>query len=338
MIWKQSGMASALAPMRDVTTRAFCDMLFYCGEPDLYVTEFLRVHPNSSIDRTIEEMLTGRLSKRPIFVQLLGREPAEFARVAKLLSRYDIQGIDLNFGCPMARIHRKGVGGALLEEPEAIDRILTEMEQSLALPLSAKIRIGLKGSLKFEQIIGVLAKHNLSHITVHARTAHGLYRERVNFEYVKRAKAMLPCRVFANGDINSAWQACEVAKQTHCDGVMIGRAAVRNPFIFRQIRELQETGTCFVPKFRDAYLYVLQLMDGAEKNAPNEKKQVAFLKKYLNFIGQCVDRNGEFLHCARRARNRAELIAAIDSHIKGRENEDFYGIPYENIIARPNCE
>lgn len=338
MIWKQNSIVTALAPMRDISTRAFCDLFLNYGEPDLYVTEFLRVHPASGIDRNIEEMLINRPSTRPIFVQLLGREPVEFIRVAKLLSRYEIQGIDLNFGCPMPKIHRKGVGGALLEEPWTIDKILSEIAQSLELPLSVKIRVGLENDSKFEQIIAVLAQHSLSHVTVHARTVCGLYREKVNFEYVKRAKAMLECKVFANGNINSAQQACDVVGQTCCDGVMIGRAAVRNPFIFRQIRELQATGTCFVPKFRDAYSYVLQLMDITEQSAPNEKKHVSYLKKYLNFIGQCVDREGKFLHCARRAASKAELIAAIDSHIGQYDGEDFHDTPYENVVARPNCE
>jgi tRNA-dihydrouridine synthase len=338
MIPEQSSMATVLAPMRNVTTRAFCDLFLHCGEPDMYATEFLRVHATSTVERKIVEMLVSRRSTRPIFVQLLGREPAELIRVAGLLSRYDIQGIDLNFGCPVPKIHRKGVGGALLEEPWVMDKILSEVEKHIRVPLSVKIRIGFGDEAKFEQIIGILAQHNLSHATVHARTVRALYRDGVNFECVKRAKTVLGCRVFANGDINSARQACDVAGQTRCDGVMIGRAAVRNPFIFRQIRELQSTGMCFVPKFRDMHAHILRLVDAVEKSGFDEKKQVGSLKKYFNFIGQCVDRRGEFLFRIRRAAGKGEMFAAIDSHIGRRADEDFCGVPYENITARPNCE
>ncbi|MDR0679790.1 MAG: tRNA-dihydrouridine synthase family protein [Puniceicoccales bacterium] len=329
---------TALAPMRDITTRAFCDLFLHYGEPDLYVTEFLRVHLSSSIDSNIVAMLTDRRSARPVFVQLLGREPSEFIRIAKLISRYHVHGIDLNFGCPVPKIHRKGVGGALLEEPQTIDKILSELEQSLKLSVSVKIRIGFKNDSIFEKIIDVLAQHNLDHVTIHARTVHDLYREAVNYSYVELAKKMLRCKVFANGDINSSQQACNVAEQTHCDGVMIGRAAVRNPFIFRQISELRMTGRCFMPKLRDLYPYVLRLIDITEKTTSDEKKQVCYMKKYLNFIGQCVDCEGKFLYAARRATNRAELIAAIDFHINERGDEIFHGIPHKNIVARPNCE
>jgi tRNA-dihydrouridine synthase len=331
-------VTTALAPMRNVTTRAFCDLFLHCGEPDLYVTEFLRVHATSTIERNIEEILVNRKSRQPIFVQLLGREPIELVRVAELLSGYDIQGIDLNFGCPIPKIHRKDVGGALLKKPWVMDEILSEMEKNIRIPMSVKIRTGFGDDAMFEQIIDVLAQHNLSHITVHARTVCALYRERVDFERVKFAKAVLKCKVFANGDINSAQQACDIARRTHCNGVMIGRAAIRNPFIFRQIRELQANMPCFVPKFRDIHTHILRLADAAEKAGFDEKKQVNSLKKYFNFIGQCVDPRGEFLHRIRHATGKSEMFAAIDSCIGRNADENFYGIPHENIIARPNCE
>ncbi|MDR2720863.1 MAG: tRNA-dihydrouridine synthase family protein [Puniceicoccales bacterium] len=338
MIPKQNGTITALAPMRNVTTRAFCDLFLHCGEPDLYVTEFLRVHVSSTIERNIEEILVNRKSTCPIFVQLLGREPVELIRVVELLSRYDIQGIDFNFGCPMPKIHRKGVGGALLEKPWVMDKILSEVKKNIQLPLSVKIRTGFEDDDMFEQIINTLMRHDLSHVTVHARTVRALYRERVDFDCVKAAKAMLKCKVFANGDINSAQQACDVVKQTHCDGVMIGRAAIRNPFIFRQIRELRAGMMCFIPKFRDIHVHILRLVDAVEKTFSNEKKQVGHLKKYFNFIGQCVDRQGEFLRHIRHATSKNEMFAAINSFIGQRADEDFHGIPYENTVARPNCE
>ncbi|MDR2436424.1 MAG: tRNA-dihydrouridine synthase family protein [Puniceicoccales bacterium] len=339
MILEQNGpVTTALAPMRNVTTRAFCDLFLHCGEPDLYVTEFLRAHATSTIERNIEEILVNRRSTRPIFVQLLGREPAELIRVAGLLSSYNIRGIDLNFGCPMAKIYRKDVGGALLKKPWVMDEILSEMEKNVRIPLSVKIRTGFGDDATFEQIIGILAQHNLAHVTVHARTVCALYREKVNFERVKFAKSVLKCKVFANGDINSAQQACDVAKWTHCDGVMIGRAAIRNPFIFRQIRELQANLPCFVPKFRDIHAYILRLVDAVEKTGSNGKKQVNSLKKYFNFIGQCVDSHGEFLHRIRRSTSKSEMFATIDSCIGRNADEDFCGIPRGNIIARPNCE
>jgi tRNA-dihydrouridine synthase len=241
------------------------------------------------------------------------------------LPPYAVAGIDLNFGCPMAKICKKGVGGGLLDEPETMDAILAEMSQEIEFPLSVKIRIGVEDASKFEQIIGVLAKYNLNFVTVHARTVRGLYSEKVNFDYVKLAKDALKCKVIANGDINSAEQALAVVELTHCSGVMIGRAAVRNPFIFRQISELRTAGSCFTPTFNDLYFYILRLVDIAEKRTSSEQKQVGGLKKYLNFIGQCVDKNGEFLHHIRHATGKREIMEAADLCLKRHGGEHLCG-------------
>jgi tRNA-dihydrouridine synthase len=307
--------------MRDLTTRAFCDMFPSYGEPDFYVSEFLRVHASSTIDRGTREMLSERTSRQPIFVQLLGREPGEFVRIANLLAPYAIAGININFGCPMAKICRKGVGGGLLNEPEMIDAILGEMARRIDLPLSVKIRTGFDSASNFEHLIGILAKHDLNFVAVHARTVRGLYGEGVNFSHVKLAKDALKCKVFANGDINSAHRALSVVEQTCCDGVMIGRAAVGNPFIFRQIRELQTGAPCFKPRFGDLYLHVLRLMDSVGKRTSSERKYVGGLKKYLNFIGQNVDKTGEFLRQVRHATDGREIAAAVNLHIGSRGDE-----------------
>jgi tRNA-dihydrouridine synthase len=300
-------------------------MFLHYGEPDLYVSEFLRVHATSTIDRSTMEILTKRSSVHPIFIQLLGREPADISRIAGELTSYDIAGININFGCPMAKICRKGVGGSLLNDPERMDRILTEVEREVTAPLSVKIRTGFDSALNFGHIIGVLAGHKLSFVAVHARTVRALYWEAVDYDQVRLAKNMLGCRVFANGDINSAQRALDVAKLTHCDGVMIGRAAVRNPFIFRQIRELQAGEPCFVPKFSDLHAYVLQLIDAVGKRTSDERGQVGALKKYLSFVGQGVDERGEFLRQMRHATDKLGLISAIDLHIGGRGDECLRG-------------
>jgi nifR3 family TIM-barrel protein len=326
---------AALAPMRDVTTRAFCDLLLRYGEPDFYVTEFLSVHNASEINRSTVEMLENRSSERPIFVQLLGREPAAFARVARLLPQYGVAGIDVNFGCPAPKVHRKGAGGGLLNEPEAMGAILSEIRCSTILPVSAKIRIGVEDDSKFDQIIAVLAQHDLAHVAVHARTVRDLYREGVNYDYARRAKEALGCSVLANGDINSAQQAHAVVEQTGCDGVMIGRAALRNPFIFSQIRSCQSE---VLPKFSDIYLYIMQLVAIIGRRTTDERKQVGNLKKYLNFIGQCVDMDGEFLRHAQRATGREALVRVIDTHINQRRDEHWHGVPYCGVKARQNCE
>lgn len=338
MSGSQYNIITALAPMRDIINRQFCDLFTQYGEPNFYVTEFLRVHSTSNIDKNIEDLIKNRISERPLIVQLLGREPKNFIRIAKILEQYNIAGINLNFGCPMPKIHKKGTGGILLNEPGIIESIIASLKEDTSLSLSVKMRIGFSDNSTFDQILSILSRYELANVTIHARTVRGLYRESVNYDYVKQAREKLSCQILANGDINTAEQAFEIIKFTGCDGVMIGRAAIRNPFIFKQIKNLIKGENLLEIKLYDIYSYITKLIKIAEELSKDETKQVCLMKKYLNFIGQCIDENGEFLHDARRASTKQELCLIVEKYIKSRANEKFHETPYKNILARPNCE
>ncbi|MDE6432149.1 MAG: tRNA-dihydrouridine synthase family protein [Opitutales bacterium] len=334
----QKKFFTALAPMRDITNRQFCDLFTNYGEPDFYVTEFLRVHLTSKIDTNIEDFLLNRQSKNPIFIQLLGHEPNEFVRIAEQLAHLGASGIDLNFGCPMPKICKKGTGGMLLTEPAAIERIVSALKENSRLPISAKIRIGFSDDSNFDEILRILNKYDLFCVTVHARTVRGLYREPVNYEYVKYAKELLNCPVLANGEINSAEQAINVIHSTGCDGVMIGRAAIRNPYIFSQIKSLIQRKPVQQVTFQNIEHYIDHLMQIAENSVHNEQSQVCLMKKYLNFIGQSIDENGEFLYHMRRTSSKSELIQVIKNYISAMGQRLLHDGPYPNLLARPNCE
>ncbi len=338
MITVQKNFFTVLAPMRDITNRLFCDLFLEYGEPDFYVSEFLRVHHTSEIDKNIEDFLTKRQCKNPLFIQLLGREPTEFVRVAKSLEQYNPAGIDLNFGCPMPKIYKKGTGGALLNEPYIIEKIIVTLKENITLPISAKIRIGFFDDSTFDQILQILDKYQLFAVTIHARTVCGLYREPIDYEYIKRAKQVLHCLVFANGDILSAQQAINISQSTNCDGVMLGRTAIRNPYIFTQIRSIIDQHSEYDIKYKDIEHHIMNLLHITEQLSPNEKIQICLMKKYLNFIGQCIDEHGEFLYHVRRITSKQELLAVVSKYLTSKWQKILPNEPYPHLVARPNCE
>lgn len=324
--------------MRDITNREFCELFIGCGEPDLYISEFLRVHPTSGVDKNIEDLLSKRTSSNPLFIQLLGHDPQSFVRIANQLKYMGADGIDLNFGCPMPKIYKKWVGGMLLNDPSTIERIVAFLKERIALPISAKIRIGFADDSNFEQILRILDRYDLFSVTIHARTVRGLYREPVKHEYIKRAKQVLRCPVFANGEIHSANQAVNVLESTRCDGVMIGRAAIRNPYIFSQIHSLLNQKSPKILTFYDIGHYINQLLEISAKLSHTEHSQIGLMKKYLNFVGQSVDENGEFLYHMRRTSTKNELMQVIDRYIFKRGTDIFPDEPYPHLMARPNHE
>lgn len=329
---------TALAPMRDITNRQFCNIFTEYGEPDFYISEFLRVHSTSKIDNNIYDIINNRKSKHPLFIQLLGREPKAFVNVAKSLQQYNISGIDLNFGCPMPKIYKKGSGGALLNEPYTIEKIISSLKENITLPISSKIRVGFSDDSNYNVILKILDKYELANVTIHARTVKGLYREPINYNYIKQAKQILHCSVLANGNIDTAKQAYKIFLDTKCDGVMIGRAAIRNPYIFHQINSLIENKQYPLIKLKDIEQYIYKLMNIVECSIPNEKQQICSIKKYLNFIGQCIDDHGEFLYHMRRSNTKSEMLKTINLFIHSKNQEMFHENPYFNVLARPNCE
>nr|MBA2623887.1 tRNA-dihydrouridine synthase [Chthoniobacterales bacterium] len=158
------------------------------------------------------------------------------------------------------------------------------------------------------ELLPIFACHSLDLLTVHARTVKEMYRSAPRYEFIARAVDVLPCPVLANGNIYSAGKAEEVLAQTGARGVMIGRAAIRNPWLFRQIREQQRGLPPFIPTGRDLLSYVRALYSAISTEAVRELAQVASMKKYMNFIGLGVEPTGEFLHRIRRVTTETEFF------------------------------
>jgi tRNA-dihydrouridine synthase len=164
-----------------------------------------------------------------------------------------------------------------------------------------------------------------------------MYRSEVHYDRIARAAARSRCPVLANGNITSAEKAAEVTRDTGAAGVMIGRHAIRNPWIFRQCRQ-RFAGLAPSPiRLTDVREYVERLYKATQAPEIPEVIHVNKMKKYLNFVGQGVDPSGAFLHDMRRAQSEAELFGICDRHLLG-TGRDFSSEPHPGVIARPNCE
>ena len=334
------GPFTALAPMQDVTDLAFMRVIAHYGAPDFFFTEFCRVHaqsrPEKHILRSIDENTTGR----PIFAQLIGEDLGHLARTVEALLKHNIAGIDLNLGCPAPKVYKKNVGGGLLREPEKVDQILATLRASVPGLFTVKMRIGFDDTAHFDRMVDLVNAHRVDLLSVHGRTVKEMYRSEVRYDFIARAAARARCPVLANGNITSAARAAAVLADTRAAGVMLGRHAIRNPWIFRQCREQFAGGAVFQPTLADVRDYVERLYRATQTAGIPERAHVSKMKKYLNFVGQSVDATGAFLHDMRRAETEAELFSICDRHLlapAAAENA-FSAEPYPGVIARPNCE
>ena len=147
---------------------------------------------------------------------------------------------------------------------------------------------------------------------MHGRTVAEMYRSEVHYDYIARAVEAVPCPVLANGNVSSADQAREVMEKTGAAGLMIGRGAIRNPWLFQQIRQAYNGEKPFIPTGFEMLEYIRDLYDSVCSPDVSESCQVQKMKKYTNFIGAGLEPENPFLHDIRRVTNRAEFFAVCE--------------------------
>jgi tRNA-dihydrouridine synthase B len=306
----------ALAPMQDVTDLPFWKLMTAYGGADVYFTEYFRVYANSCLDRNILRSIAENPTGRPVSAQMIGNDIPSLVRTARELQEYPIAAVDLNLGCPAPVVYRKCAGGGLLREPQRVDAILGALRDAVKIKFTVKTRIGFDSPDVFSELLPIFAKHSLDLLTVHARTVKEMYRTEVHYEFIARAVAEVPCPVVANGNVYSAQKADEVLRTTGARGLMIGRGAIRNPWLFHQIRQSRRGETLFVPRAFEVLAYVRALYEAVISPDVREMAQVQKMKKYMNYLGVGVDPAGQFLHQIRRVTTRAEFFRVCEEFLE----------------------
>lgn len=333
---------TALAPMQDVTTLPFMRLLGKYGAPDVLFTEYFRVHVHSRLESHIVDSILYHDTGRPIVAQLIGESLPDLERtvVAIAAAGLPVAGIDLNMGCPAPKVYKKNVGGGLLRDPAKVDKILGCLRAAVAGNFTVKMRIGFDDDQNFEAILDLIEKHQVDLLSLHARTVKEGYRSEVHYDYIRRAVERVPCPVLGNGNITSVAKAQSVLDATGCAGLMIGRHCIRNPWIFRQLRQHFAGEPIYAPTLGDVRQYVEDLYQATTLPDRQGRFHINHLKKFLNFVGLSVDADGQFLHDMRRTRSKADLDRICDQHLiaGGRATELYPAEPIKGLVARPNCE
>jgi tRNA-dihydrouridine synthase len=302
-----------LAPMQNVTDLPFMRVIARRGGPDWFVTEFLRVHANSRPDRYILRSITENQTGRPVFAQIIGSDAAEMCRMAKELQRYNIAGIDLNLGCPSPTVCGKSAGGGLLRNPQAVDAMVGALRDAIAGRFTVKTRLGFADEAEFDSLLAVFQKHAIDGLTIHARTVADRYQTPVRPSAVHRAVETLPCPVVANGNVVNAEAGWNLLRRTKAAGLMIGRGAIRNPWIFQQIRQTGRGLAPMVPTRRDLLGYISELYEEIAKETRDfdEKLHVQRMKKTMLYIVQGLGEETE--QAMRRVATEVDFFAICQS-------------------------
>ena len=297
-----------LAPMAGVTDRAFRELCVAFGA-SYVVGEMVSAKGISFNSERSKELMLLSENERPAAVQLFGSEPQTVAAAAVTAMEYKPDIIDINMGCPAPKISGNGAGSALMKNPDLCGEIVEAVCKAVDVPITVKIRKGWDDkSVNAVEVAKICEQAGASAITVHGRTREQFYSGKADLDIIAEVKKAVNIPVIGNGDITNANDAAQMLEKTNCDMVMIGRGALGNPWIFREINAwLNDLRPMFPPSpaekvtvilrhiqamcdykgeeiaMREARKHVGWYMKGF-KNAAELRREAGYLKTYEELI------------------------------------------------------
>lgn len=231
-----------LAPMAGVTSHAF-RLLCKMHGAGLVVTELLSSHAIHYKNAKTFGMFDWTEAERPVSVQLFGGDPAMMAEASAVVEAAGADIVDLNMGCWVPKVAKTGAGAALMKDVCLAQSVVRAMVQAVKIPVTVKIRAGWdKSNTTCVEFAQRAQDVGASAIAVHARYANQGFTGSADWSIIRRVRDAVTIPVFGNGDIESASDALRMIDETGCDGVMVGRAALGNPWIFQEIDALLNEG------------------------------------------------------------------------------------------------
>lgn len=232
----------ALAPMSGVTDRPFRQLCRKLGAGYL-VSEMLACDLSLLKSAKSRFRLNHEGEPGPIVTQIAGSDPEKLAIAAQFNVQNGSQIIDINMGCPAKKVYKKSCGSALLAYPDLVKDILQATVQAVDCPVTLKIRLGIDDSnINCLEIAQIAQDCGVQALFIHGRTRIQKYKGFADYQHIALVKQNIDIPVIANGDIDSPQKALQVFETTGCDGIMIGRAAQGNPWIFREVLHYLKTG------------------------------------------------------------------------------------------------
>lgn len=271
-----------LAPMEGVGDSSFRKAIASIGGFDEAVRDFLRVPSNAHVKSLSRVYCADELAPIPLAAQIMGSDTDLMAEMAQELVLRGASRIDVNCGCPSHTVTGRGAGSSLLKDPNVLHEVAKAVVQAVSIPVTVKMRSGFENISLFKENLLAAQESGVRYITLHPRTKVDGYGPPARWDLIAEAKSILKVPLVGNGDILTVENALDMLKMTQCDGLMIGRGSVINPFLFQHIKA-HFAGKPYVPTWEQLERYLDIYADSIEPFT-SPKNRVNKLKQLLGFL------------------------------------------------------
>ena len=303
-----------LAPMAGVTNLPFRIICKEVGNPGLVCTEMASSRGMLHNDEKTKRLFNTKGEKRPISFQIFGSDEESMEYAVKYMNSFaDI--IDINMGCPAPKVVKNGDGSRLLQNLEKAKSIIETVVQASKVPVTLKIRKGWdKDHVVAVDIAKIAEEAGISAITVHGRTRTEYFGGNVDLDIIKKVKENVKIPVIGNGDIVDEESATKMFQETGVDGIMIGRGAFGNPWIFRNIKYYLETGNKLLPPTKEEKLKVIEKHIELAVEEKGEDVAIKELRKHIAWYTKNLKNSSDFRNSINKIENKKELLERLEEY------------------------
>ncbi len=314
-----------MAPIVGITDYPFRKLVLTMG-CDLAFTEMVSAE---GLLRKGRSLLGIGRDDHPVFVQLFAADPDALAEAAGIAEAEGADGIDINVGCPVKQVVATGAGAALMRSPGRAERIFRTVRKRIKVPLTVKIRSGWdKDQINAIEISRIAEDSGVDAVILHARTRVQGFRGQADWRLIGELKRSLHIPVIGNGDVTTPLLIRKMMEETHCDGVMIGRGALGNPWIFGPARsELSDRGREVHPSM-DERERVIQYHFSLIQSCHKDLKALKEMKKHLFLYTRGLRSSASFRMTLSKIKERGPLLETMTSffnRVRGEDHADHSG-------------
>lgn len=265
-------------------------------------------------NRNTESLMEIHPQEMPVSLQLFGSDPVIISEMAKRIEERPFSFLDINMGCPVPKVVNNGEGSALMKNPKLVEEILGSLVKAISKPVTVKIRKGFNDeSVNAVEIAKIAESCGVAAVAVHGRTREQYYSGQADWDIIARVKDAVKIPVIGNGDVDTPQAAAGMLAQTGCDGVMIGRAAQGNPWIFREVKEYLEKGVLLPRPTNQEKKEVILRHAALQLEYKGEYTGVREMRKHLAWYTVGMPHSARFRQMINSMETMDELLAGVES-------------------------